>query len=396
MGHLFAGRHLGGGHCRGAGERNADPRLGARLRRAAGPSDGSSAPASCSLASATRVIIRAHTTALMESSMAGRTPRSIRTRLFRRAESWASTLAFAPQSRSRVARSDGQDVLARRAAQAVRLRIGNERARGRWAALMAALIGRSSPFSVVEPVAVSTHLGLDWFLLDLVHAGPSFMCRSSGFSRGSPQPVRAPRFRHRPRVLLRQSRAGACHTCFSPSLPAATLLGWARHERLARAVASQHADACKSPRSSLSPISFNMGSIAFFTAFRSSGACTPSITPRNGSIGWRARDLHLVDIVVVRAVTFAPALRRLASASPLSAPTRSGVAIAAVFLHANVRFRFRASREGRGHAALPCLSPRRRSRGAGQEFRLSPPRHRSTFRHTVSARRRLAALLWLR
>ena len=66
--------------------------------------------------------------------------------------------------------------------------------------------------------------------------------------------------------------------------------------RLARAVASQPLMlAGRRDRRCRRSLSI-CGSIACFTAFRSSGACTPCITPRNGWIGWRARDLHLVDI----------------------------------------------------------------------------------------------------
>jgi lathosterol oxidase len=125
---------------------------------------------------------------------------------------------------------------------------------------------------------------------------------------------------------------------FLAVLPAATLLGWARHGSLVRAVASQ-------------PVMLQVAEMVLVADLFQYGIHRlfhrvpllwrlHAIHHSSKRLDWLAASrLHLIDIVVVRAVTFAPLFVCGFSEAAIRAYAVC-VAITGVFLHANLRFRF--------------------------------------------------------
>ena len=82
--------------------------------------------------------------------------------------------------------------------------------------------------------------------------------------------------------------------------------------------------------------------------------------------------LHLVDIVVTRGLSFVP-LFILGFSPPALYAYLIFVSFHAVFIHANVRFRFRAIEQLRGHAALSSLAPRVEPEAVDTNFAIHLP-----------------------
>jgi sterol desaturase/sphingolipid hydroxylase (fatty acid hydroxylase superfamily) len=183
---------------------------------------------------------------------------------------------------------------------------------------------------------IALHLGLDWFLLDLFVLAIVYVPLERLFPR-VPQPVLRDGFgtdlayffiNH---VLVHVLLLLAV-------LPATTLLGWARYAPLARAVASQ-------------PLILQVAEVIVMADLFQYGIhrlfhAVPilwrihAVHHSSTRLDWLAASrLHLVDIVVVRAVTFAPLFVGGFSEAAIRVYAVCA-AIAGVFLHANVRFRF--------------------------------------------------------
>jgi lathosterol oxidase len=208
---------------------------------------------------------------------------------------------------------------------------------GTLLALLATLLGGAS-VPVAAPVAISPHLGLDWFLLDLFLLAIVYVPLERLFPRVR-QPVAREGFAT-DLVYFFVNHVLVHVLLFLAIMPAAVLLDWARYEPLARAVRSQ-------------PLVLQVAEIVVVADFFQYWIHrlfhevpllwrVHAIHHSSKRLDWLAGSrLHLVDIVVVRAVTFAPLFVGGFSGAAIRAYAVL-VAVAGVFLHANVRFRFAA------------------------------------------------------
>jgi lathosterol oxidase len=204
-------------------------------------------------------------------------------------------------------------------------------------ALLATALGGGA-VSASESGPSSPHLGLDWFLLDLFLLAFIYVPLERLFPR-----VRQPIFREGFGTDLAHFFVNhvLVHVLLLVAVfPAATFLRWARSESLARSVSTQ-------------PLVLQVAEIivvadVFQYAIHRLCHEVPllwrvhALHHSSTHLDWLAGSrLHLVDIVVVRAVTFAPLFVVGFSESAVRAYAVF-VAIAGVFLHANLRFRFGA------------------------------------------------------
>jgi sterol desaturase/sphingolipid hydroxylase (fatty acid hydroxylase superfamily) len=204
-------------------------------------------------------------------------------------------------------------------------------------ALVATLLGGAA-VPVRDPVPVGGHIGLDWFLLDALMLAIVYVPLERLFPRVS-QPILRDGFATDLAYFF-VNHVLVHVLLFLAVLPAATLLGWARYEPLTHAVRSQ-------------PIPLQVAEIVVVADLFQYGIHrmfhrvpllwrVHAVHHSSKQLDWLAGSrLHLVDIVVVRAVTFAPLFVAGFSDAAIRAYA-VGVAVAAVFLHANLRFRFGA------------------------------------------------------
>jgi lathosterol oxidase len=206
---------------------------------------------------------------------------------------------------------------------------------GTATALVATLLGGAS-VPVEEPVLPSGHLGLDWFLLDLFLLAIVYVPLERLFPRVS-QPVVREAFAT-DLVYFFVNHLLVHILLYLAVLPATTLLGWARYEPFAGAVTSQ-------------PLPLQVAEIVVLADLFQYGIHrlfhripllwrVHAVHHSSKRLDWLAGSrLHLIDIVVVRAVTFAPLFVGGFSDAAIRAYAVC-VAIAGVFLHANLGFRF--------------------------------------------------------
>jgi lathosterol oxidase len=221
---------------------------------------------------------------------------------------------------------------------ALSLALGGRRSLG-WCGLAssAAAVALGGAWVDARPVARSAHLGLDWFVLDLLVLALVFVPleRALGLAREQ-------------RILRAGWRTDLAHFLASHLLvqvlalltlaPAALLFGGVARRGLQAAVAAQPL-VLQVLEAILVADLFQYGAHRVFHA-------VPwlwrfhAIHHSSTAMDWLAGSrLHLVDVVVTRAVTFVP-LFALGFAEPALVAYLVFVAFQAVFLHANVRLRF--------------------------------------------------------
>jgi len=202
-------------------------------------------------------------------------------------------------------------------------------------AILATLLG-GSEVPVDGPVAKSNYLGLDWFLLDLLLMSVLFVPLERLFPRVS-QPIAREQFAT-DLVYFFVGHILIQVFVFFTIAPASTFFAWAAHPRVQAAIASQ-------------PLLLQFCEIVlvsdlFFYFTHRLLHRVPFLwrvhsvhhSPRQ--MDWLAGSrLHLLEIVIARAVMFTP-LFICGFAEPAVQAYVVFVALHAVFIHANVRFRF--------------------------------------------------------
>jgi lathosterol oxidase len=206
---------------------------------------------------------------------------------------------------------------------------------GAGLALVATVMG-GSEVAVATPVARSTHVGLDWFLLDLFLLSAIFVPIEVLFAR-----VDQPTFREQWRTDL--THFGVSHllvqlTVFLTMAPAAIFFRWAVAPELQAAVAGQ-------------PLALqflevlavaDLAQYAVHRLFHRVRWLWPfhAVHHSSSRMDWLAGSrLHLVDIVVTRGLSFVP-LYVLGFAPGAVFAYVLFVSFHAVLIHANVRWRF--------------------------------------------------------
>jgi sterol desaturase/sphingolipid hydroxylase (fatty acid hydroxylase superfamily) len=201
-----------------------------------------------------------------------------------------------------------------------------------WATIMIALL------AALGVLGMGSALRFDWFLVDLFALSVVYVPLERRFPRTA-QPIVREGFATDLAYFF-VNHVLVHVLLFLAVLPVTTFLGFARYEPLVRRVASQ-------------PLVLQLlEMIAVVDLFqygihRLFHAAPPlwrlhAVHHSSKRLDWlSASRLHLVDIVVVRAVTFAP-LFALGFSEPAIRAYAVCAAITGVFLHANVRFRFGA------------------------------------------------------
>jgi len=202
-------------------------------------------------------------------------------------------------------------------------------------ATVSVLLGGSS-VPVDGPVPLSDHLGLDWFLLDLLLMGVLFLPLERAFARVA-QPIFRKGFATDV-VYFFVGHVLIQVVVFFTVTPASLFFGWARHPSFQRAVASQPA--------LLQFAEIVLVSDVFQYAAHRLFHRVPwlwrvhAIHHSTSEMDWLAGSrLHLVEILMVRAIMFVPLFILGFGEAPVRAYIVF-VALHAVLLHANVRFRF--------------------------------------------------------
>lgn len=214
--------------------------------------------------------------------------------------------------------------------------------RSKWLGLTGISLGAASVLlggwevPVDGPVESTTYLGLDWFLLDLLLMSIMFVPIERLFPR-VPQPI----LRDEVGVDLVYFFVGHVLVqifLFLTVAPATAFFGWARQPSLQAAIASQ-------------PVVVQfvevvlVSDLAFYAVHRLFHRVpflwrVHAVHHSTRQMDWLAGSrLHLVEIVVVRAATFVPLYVFGFSEAAVQAYVVF-VALHAVFIHANVRFRF--------------------------------------------------------
>jgi lathosterol oxidase len=206
---------------------------------------------------------------------------------------------------------------------------------GAGLALLATLMG-GSEVAVATPVARSSHVGLDWFLLDLFLLSAIFVPIELLWGR-VPQPI----FRTEWRTDL--WHFGVSHllvqlTVFLTMAPAAILFHWAVAPELQAAVAAQ-------PYALQFVEVLGVADLTQYTVHRLFHRVPwlwrfHEIHHSSRTMDWLAGSrLHLVDIVVTRGLSFVPLYVLGFAQAPVFAYVLF-VSFQAVLIHANVRWRF--------------------------------------------------------
>jgi len=187
-------------------------------------------------------------------------------------------------------------------------------------------------------LGLGSSLRFDWFLVDLLLLSLVYVPLERLFPR-----VAQPVFRHAFATDLAYFFVNhvLVHVILVLAvLPATTLLGWAHSVPLARAVASQPlflqvAEIIVVADLSQYAIHRLFHAVPFLWRMH-------AVHHSSKQLDWLAGSrLHLVDVIVVRAATFAP-LFALGFSDTSLRVYAVFVALVGVFLHANVRFRFGA------------------------------------------------------
>jgi lathosterol oxidase len=202
------------------------------------------------------------------------------------------------------------------------------------ASLSVVLGGSGVP--VEGPVSVSDHLGLDWFLLDLLLMAVIFVPLERAFAR-VPQPIARSGFQT-DLVYFFVGHVFIQVVVFFTVIPASLFFAWARHPSFQHAVASQP--------TALQFVEIVLVSDLFQYATHRSFHRIPllwrvhAIHHSTNEMDWLAGSrLHILEVLVVRAIMFVPLYILGFGQGPVTAYVLF-VAIHAVLLHANVRFHF--------------------------------------------------------
>ena len=182
------------------------------------------------------------------------------------------------------------------------------------------------------------YAGLDWFLLDMLVLGLIFVPLERAFSRLREQPIFRPQWRT-DLVHFAMSHLLVQATVLLTLAPATLLFAWAVWPALQRAIRAQ-------------PLVLQfveivvVADLAEYVVHRAFHRVPwlwrfHAIHHSAEAMDWLAGSrLHLVDIVVTRGLSFVP-LYLLGFSPPALYAYLVFVAFHAVFIHANVRFRFR-------------------------------------------------------
>src|SRR5262245_46179342 len=201
---------------------------------------------------------------------------------------------------------------------------------------LAAQLAGGAWVEVATPVARSHHLGLDWLALDLLLLAAVFVPLERAFARLPAQPV----FRRGWRTDLAYffvSHLLVQLLSLATVTPAALLLGWAAAPGLQRAIAAL-------PFVLQLLLAVLAADLASYAAHRTFHVVPwlwrfHAIHHSSGALDWLAGSrLHLVDVVVTRAVAFVP-LFVLGFEPSVLAAYLVWVATQATWIHANLRGR---------------------------------------------------------
>jgi lathosterol oxidase len=209
---------------------------------------------------------------------------------------------------------------------------------GVLSASLATLAG-GSEVAVDGPVAKSNYVGLDWLLLNLLVLGLLFVPMERMFTRIPAQPIVRKGFRT-DMVYFAVSHLLVQVSVLLTMAPARVLFGWTEGSALQRAVASQPL-----------PLQFLeamfLADLFGYASHRAFHAVPflwrfHHIHHSSEQMDWLAGSrLHIVDILVMRAVGFVP-IYALGFSQAATYAYLSFVSFHAVFIHANVRFDLRA------------------------------------------------------
>jgi sterol desaturase/sphingolipid hydroxylase (fatty acid hydroxylase superfamily) len=204
-------------------------------------------------------------------------------------------------------------------------------------ATVATLLGGAT--AEIGPLGSShVYAGLDWFLLDMLVLGLVFIPLERAFSRLREQPIFRPQWRT-DLVHFAMSHLLVQATVLLTLAPATLLFAWAVRPTLQRVVQAQ-------------PLVLQfveivlVADLAQYVVHRTFHQVPwlwrfHAIHHSAEAMDWLAGSrLHLVDIVVTRGLSFVP-LYLLGFSPPAVYAYLVFVAFHAVFIHANVRFRFR-------------------------------------------------------
>jgi lathosterol oxidase len=189
---------------------------------------------------------------------------------------------------------------------------------------------------VAEPVPLSNHLGLDWFVLDLFLLALVFVPLERAFARRPEQPVLRAGWRTDTTHFF-VSHVGAQLLTFLTVTPAIVLFHVARWPALQHAVAAQ-------PLWLQLIEALLVADLGGYVAHRAFHAVPwlwrfHAIHHSSESLDWLAGSrLHVVDVVVTRAAAFCPLLVLGFSRDALTAYL-VWVALQATLIHANLRWR---------------------------------------------------------
>jgi lathosterol oxidase len=204
-------------------------------------------------------------------------------------------------------------------------------------AVISVLLG-GSEVPVEAPVAKSHYLGLDWFLLDLLMMSILFVPLERLFARVT-QPIVRDEF-STDLVYFGVGHVLIQLFVFLTVAPATALFAWARHPQFQAAVAAQATWLQFIEIVTVSDLFFYWTHRLFHRVPFLWRAHAVHHSPRQ--MDWLAGSrLHIVEIVIVRAVMFLPLFVFGFAPAAVQAYVVF-VALHAVLLHANVRFRFGA------------------------------------------------------
>ncbi len=203
-------------------------------------------------------------------------------------------------------------------------------------AAVATLLG-GADVQVVEPVQKSPYLGFDWFLLNLFFLALVFVPLERFFARLPDQPVFRKGWREDFTYFL-VTHLIIQVTVFVTMAPARMFFGWAVDPSFQADVASQplvlqFAEALIVTDLVQYAVHFCFHRIPFLWRFH-------QVHHSSTLMDWLAGSrLHLVDVVVTRAISYVP-IFLLGFSTTATYAYLTFVSFQAIFIHANVRFQF--------------------------------------------------------